>query len=239
MPMSRTETEVRRINELIENAKFDGLPDKAFFNSFTARRRREMVYTVQTRTAGLDLTLHVHGSGSMKGVVKMPGTVFEHGQVSEYDEPHVISWARTGEEAVLQTRLDHHHLKTFPCPRDIMAAFIEAMGTHTKAMCPGGYRQWKAVMQLFAARVARETKTAVEIVVTLPLPAEHTAAGARSQAVVEIHDISDAEAPSPIHGYERDIAEIDQTMTPEAMSIILLPPGYLVCRWHREIFHAG
>lgn len=224
---------------LIENATLSGLPDKAFFKSFTARRRREMVYEVHAETPGMNLILEVHGSGAMKARVTMPSIVVEDGIIERYDEETVVCWAKTGEQAVVQTRLDHRHLQTVPLPGDVMSAFLDAIGTHTRAVCPGGYQQWKSAMQLLANRVAREKGVQVEVVAIPPMPPEHETGDTRRVTHVEIQDITDPEAPVMIKDYEAEMTEIDEAMTPEAMSIMLLPPGMLVSRRHREIFQAG
>lgn len=225
--------------QLVETARISGLPDKAFFKSFTPRRRREIVYHVDAHAGGMDLRLEVHGSGNMKARVTMPCICIEDGVVENWKDGHALSWAHNGEEVVLHTRLDHRHLADFPCPRDVMSAFIEAIGTRKTAACPAGFIQWCSAMQLFADRVAREQQVPVEIVALLPLPAERTGAYSRGPTDFEIHNLSDPESPVRIEGYVEDLREMDDSMTPEAMTLMLLPPGYLVCRRHREIFTAG
>lgn len=227
------------VDRLIESAEIEGLPDKAFFKSFTPRRRREIVYHVTSEANGFEIKLEVHGSGRMKARVKMSCISIEDGVIDENDHEHILSWAHNGEEAILHTRLDHKHLEHYPCSKDVMGAFIDAIDTQKKAVCPGGFSQWRAIMQLFADRVARETGVPIEIVALLPLPTEHTGAVARGRTEVEVNDITDPESPRRIEGYEADLQEMDDTMTPEAMTLMLLPPGYLVCRRHREIFTAG
>jgi len=94
-------------------------------------------------------------------------------------------------------------------------------------------------MQLFANRVAREHRAPIELIALLPLPVEQTGASGRGPTDVEVNDISDPENPQRIRGYEDDLKDMDEAMTPEAVSLMLLPPGYIVCRRHREIFTAG
>lgn len=224
---------------LVSSARITGLPDKAFFKSFTPRRRREIVYHVHAEAGDFALRLEVHGSGRMKALVTMPCISIEDGVVEKWTDGHGLSWAHNGEEVVLNTRLDHRHLTDFPCPRDVMSAFIEAIGTQKSAVCPAGFVQWCSAMQLFAARVAREQGVPIEIVALLPLPTEQTGATTRGPTEFEIHDLTDMESPRRIEGYAEDLRDMDEAMTPEAMTLMLLPPGYLVCRRHREIFTAG
>ena len=225
--------------QLLSSARITGLPDKAFFKSFTPRRRREIVYHVDADAADFSLRLEVHGSGNMKARVTMPCISIEDGVVEMWKDGHALSWAHNGEEVVLHTRLDHRHLEVFPCPRDVMSAFIDAIGTRKTAFCPAGFIQWSSAMQLFADRVAREQRVPIEIVALLPLPPDRTGARGRGATDFEIHNLTDPESPVRIEGYEDDMREMDDTMTPEAMTLMLLPPGYLVCRRHREIFTAG
>lgn len=227
------------IERLVENADIKGLPDKAFFKSFTARRRREIIYHVSSETNDFSIKLEVHGSGRMKAKVRMPCVSVEDGVIDENDHEHVLSWAHNGEEVVLATRLDHRHLEDYPCGRDVMKAFFDAIDTQRRAVCNEGFSGWKAMMQIFAGRIAREAGVPIEIVALLPLPSEHTGAAMRGPTDYEVNDITDPDAPKKIEGYEGDLREMDDTMTPEAMTLMLLAPGYLVARRHREIFTAG
>lgn len=227
------------VERLCESARIKGLPDKAFFKSFTARRRREIVYKVEAEAGDFVIRLEVHGSGNMKAEVKMPCVSIEDSVIDQNDHSHVMAWAHNGEQAMVHTRLDHRHLENYPCARDVMGAFIDAIDTQKRAVCPGGFPQWRAIMQLFADRIARETGAPIEMVALLPLPTEQTGAAMRGPTDIEINDITDPDAPKRIDGYEADLREMDDTMTPEAMTLMLLPPGYLVCRRHREIFTAG
>lgn len=227
------------IDRLCESAQIEGLPDKAFFKSFTPRRRREIVYHVTAEAGDFVIRLEVHGSGKMKAQIRMPCVSIEDGVIDENSHSHVLSWAHNGEEAMLHTRLDHKHLEAYPCPRDIVNAFIDAIDTQKRAVCPGGFQQWRAMTQLFADRIAREVGVPIELVALLPLPIEQTGAAARGPTDFEVMDITDPDAPSRITEYDDDLREMDETMTPEAMTLMLLAPGYLVCRRHREIFTAG
>lgn len=239
MKAQTASTDKAIIERLCESARIEGLPDKAFFKSFTPRRRREIVYKVQAEAGDFVIRLEVHGSGVMKARLRMPCVSIEDAVIDENDHEHDLSWAHNGEQALIRTRLDHKHLEAYPCPRDIMSAFIDAIDTQTRAVCPGGYAQWRAIMQLFADRIAREAGVPIEMVALLPLPTEHTGSTVKGPTDVEISDITDPDAPRRIEGYENELREMDETMTPEAMTLMLLPPGYLVCRRHREIFTAG
>lgn len=235
-----TDQGIRSIQQqLYESSKIDGLPDRAFFKSFTPRRRREIVYHVTASAENIMIDLEVHGSGNMKASIKMPSVSIEDSEVHYNNEMHKLSWVHSGEEAIIKTRLDHKHLENYPCAQDVMKAFLDAIDTQKRAFCPGGFDQWKAMMQLFTKRVSIEHNVPVEIIATLPLPSAHTGALCRGETEVEINDISDPESPMRIQGYEDDIREMDEAATPEAMTLMLLPPGYLVCRKHREIFTAG
>jgi hypothetical protein len=243
---SRTEMKVQPTQDvaslaeqLVSSARITGLPDKAFFKSFTPRRRREIVYNVDAQAGAFSLRLEVHGSGRMKAQVTMACVSIEDGVIHECNDRQALSWAHNGEEADLVTRLDHRHLEDFPCPHDVMAAFIEAIDTQKRAFCPGGFMQWRAMMQLFADRVAREHRSPIEIVALLPLPVEQTGASGRGPTDVEVNDLTDPDSPQRIQGYEDDLKDMDEAMTPEAVTLMLLPPGYIVCRRHREIFTAG
>jgi len=140
--------------QLVGSARITGLPDKAFFRSFTPRRRREIVYNVDAQAGAFTIRLEVHGSGRMKAQVTMACVSIEDGVIHECNDMQTLSWAHNGEEADLITRLDHRHLEDFPCPHDVMGAFIEAIDTQKRAFCQGGFMQWRAMMQLFANRVA-------------------------------------------------------------------------------------
>jgi len=225
--------------QLVGSARITGLPDKAFFRSFTPRRRREIVYNVDAQAGAFTIRLEVHGSGRMKAQVTMACVSIEDGVIHECNDMQTLSWAHNGEEADLVTRLDHRHLEDFPCPQDVMGAFIEAIDTQKRAFCQGGFMQWRAMMQLFANRVAREHRAPIELIALLPLPVEQTGDSGRGPTDVEVNDISDPENPQRIRGYEDDLKDMDEAMTPEAVSLMLLPPGYIVCRRHREIFTAG
>lgn len=226
-------------SQLVASARITGLPDKAFFKSFTPRRRREIIYNVDAEAGAFSIRLEVHGNGKMKARVTMACVSIEDGVVHENHEQHAVSWAHSGEEAMLTSRLDHRHLETFPEAGDVMAAFIEAVDTQTRAGCPGGFIQWRSMMQLFADRIARETGSPIEMVAMLPLPIEQTGAGSRGRTDVEINDITDPEHPVRINGYDEEVRDLDEATIPEAVTFMLLPPGYLVCRRHREIFTAG
>lgn len=225
--------------QLVSSARIMGLPDKAFFKSFTPRRRREIVYNVEAEAGGFSILLEVHGNGNMKAQVTMACVSIEDGVVHENNESHAVSWAHSGEQATLASRLDHRHLEAYPDAGDVMSAFIEAIDTQTRAGCPGGYVQWRSMMQLFADRIAREQGAPIEMVALLPLPVDQTGAGSRGRTDVEINDISDPEHPVRIQGYDDDARDMDEATIPEAVTFMLLPPGYLVCRRHREIFTAG
>ena len=196
-------------------AVITGLPDKAFFRSFTARRRREMVYNVEASIDGFGIVLEVHGSGMMKAVVTTSCVAIEGGAVDRREEEHRLSWAHDGCEAVLRTRLDHNHLQQYPDAGDVMRAFLEAVGTQVNAVCAGGVRQWRLAMQLMADRIARERGTPVELVALLPLPVDQTGAPTRGPTEFEVFDVGDADEPARIEGYEDDFKQIDEGMTPE------------------------
>lgn len=223
--------------QLIASATITGLPDKAFFRNFTARRRREIVYYVDAHADGIGIRLEVHGSGKMKARIDMKCVSIEDGAVEINDQAHILSWADDGHEVVLNTPLDHRHLEDHPQSRDVICAFIQAIDVQTHAYCPGGYPQWRAMMQLFTQRIAREKGTPVEIVALLPFP-NGSNGGTRMKTEFEINDIRDHDAPVRIDGYEEELAHMDEETTPEAMSLMLLPPGFLVKRRHQEIFHA-
>lgn len=239
--MKAQEIEAQRClaEQLVESARISGLPDRAFFRSFTARRRRELVYNVHAASDRFGIRLQVHGSGNMRAHVRMACVSIEDGVIDEHDDENVLSWAHNGQEAVIHTRLDHRHLSEFPCAKNVMKAFLESISTQIRTTCPGGVDHWRTMMQLFAARVARERDVPIEIEMLLPLPADQTGAAGRGVCDVEIRDISDPDAPIRIHGYEDCLRDMDENMTPEAMDLMILPPGYLVCRRHSEIFAAG
>lgn len=230
------------LRDLLENARFGDLPDRVFFKSFTARRRRELVYSVVSFTGGVGVELEVHGSGMMKAIMTMPCATIGDGLFEMQHCRQQVCWADTGAEAFIPTRLDHRHLEEYPCPRNVMQAFVDAIGLRTAASCPGGYAHWKAAMQLLTARIAREAGTAVEVVAALPLSQAATIDATihvRRPTDFEIWDISDLESPTALEGHRHELRQLDAEMAPEAVDLLLLPPGCLVRRRHREIFHAG
>lgn len=229
------------VDHLKMTARLSGLPEKRFFSSFTARHRREITYCLHASAPGLEIEVKVRGSGAMTAVVRMPCVVMDEGVVLNLGEPHSVSWVHSGEEAVLHSKLGHRHLENYPEASDVLDAFIGAMQLRCTAVGAGGYRQWKMAMQLLVNRIARERTQAIEVVATPPMPSEesHDAGTRRRNTHVIVHDITDPESPKNITGYEDAFAEIENAMAPEAVSLMLLPPGYIVRRPSREIFHAG
>lgn len=223
--------------QLVASATITGLPDKAFFRNFTARRRREIVYYVDAHADGIGIRLEVHGSGKMKARIDMKCVSIEDGAVEVNDHHHILSWADNGHEVILATHLDHRHLENHPQSEDVISAFIRAIDVQTHAYCPGGYPQWKAMMQLFTQRIAREKGVPIELVALLPFPTGENG-GVRLKTEFEISNIEDHDSPVRIDEYGEELAHLDEETTPEAMSLMLLPPGYLVKRRHQEIFHA-
>lgn len=229
------------VEHLRRTARLSGLPEKRFFSTFTARKRRELTYKLHANAPGMDIEVKVRGSGAMTAVVRMPCVIMDEGGVIQLGEPHSVSWVHSGEEAVLQSSLGHRHLENYPEAAEVLEAFIGSMGMRGTAVGAGGYRQWKMAMQLLAGRIAREHGCPVEVVASPPMPTEEGYdAGTRQRVTyVSVHDISDHDHPVGITGYEDSFAEIDNAMAPEAVSLVLLPPGYIVRRACREIFHAG
>ena len=226
-------------SQLLRTATIENLPNARFFPTFTARRRREMTYHLNAAADGLALRLQVSGSGSMTAHLTMPCILIEEGAVEQAAEAHELSWAHTGEQAVVETALDHRHLVNEPDAATVLGAFLDAINVQRKAVCKGGYAQWMRMMQLMTDRVARERRCRVEVVAFPPMPADDGLGERTDWTRVEIFDVTDHDAPIPLRGYARDFRQIDETTTPEAMGLMLLPPGYLVKRRHREIFHAG
>jgi len=223
------------------SATLTGLPEPKFFSKFTARQRREITYHLSASAPGFELGVKVRGSGAMTAVVRMPCVIMEEGAIVQLGEPHSVAWVHSGEEAVLMSPLGHRHLESFPKAEDVLDGFFGAMRLRCTAVGAGGYRQWKAAMQLLALRIARERGCRVEVVAVPPMPSEegHDAGTRRKATQVEIHDISDTESPIAIAGYDDDFKAIEDALAPEAVSLMLLPPGFIVRRTSREIFHAG
>lgn len=230
------------IARLVEAAKIDGLPDDVFLSVMTPRKLRELSYRVvaQIQSPDLALELEVHGSGTMRAHVTMPSIHFEDGEIVLQQARQQLQWAEDGTPVVLTTKLDHRHLKKQPNAAQVMRAFVDTIGVRKEASCPGGYQAWCTMMQLFADRIAREQGKPIEIIALPPLPPrQYVDQPERGKTIFEVNAVSDNDTPDPIDGYADQLEEMDAHMAPNAMSLLLLPPGLLVRQQHREIFQSG
>lgn len=231
------------LSELLESAVISGLPNDRFLVNMTPRKRREMVYHVKGTTRSMKIDLEVHGSGTMRAYVNSVCTIIEDGDIDHHEGRQAISWIDTGDPVLFRTRLTRHHLATMPDAANVMSAFIESIGLHTHANCPGGYRQWQAAVQLYADYIGRNLSAPVEIVCRLPylqpamieIPLDEAE---RTKARYDIHDISDPDSPKAIDGYKDELISIEERMSPEAMRLRLILPSHLVRQRHTEIFHS-
>lgn len=228
--------------QLIAAAKVAGLPDGAFLPVMTPRRRREIVYTVESKIDDPEMVieLEVHGSGAMKVQMCVAACHFEGGDVVTGHTKQEVLWGEDGTPAIITTSLNHRHLTSLPSAADVMRAFISTFGFRSEASCAGGYDAWRAMMQLTTTRIARERHCPVEIVAHLPLPLRHLVDDnhSREATTFEVNDIADTDHPVAIHGYEDELGELDAHMAPSASCQLLVPPGLIIRQRHKEIFQA-
>jgi hypothetical protein len=223
--------------ELIGSAKLSGMPEKAFFKSFTPQRRKEVVYNVEAEIGGFEVKLEVMGKDLHRVRVKMPCVTMEDGKVEFMADESILSWAHSGKRFELSDFLEEEDLQNYPCPHHVMSTFMRAITTHRQASGIGGFSQWSCAVQLLTQKISRENDCAVEVTVLLPF--EHSLDCREGISEVEVQDISDVENPRLIKGYEKDFLEIEKSLKPQAANYLVVPPGYVIRQRHREIFTAG
>ena len=231
-----------QMQQLVANASYRSTSALQFIKRHRPDSRRTAKYIVDAWSDRFRIELTVHGNGTMAARAACVTGILDGQAFEETGDLEQVIWADRGVPAIIKSNLGIEHVEQELSAGDVVTAYLEAINLQSHAFCPGGYANWKLLMQHYLDYLARDRGCDLEMVSVMPAI---TNIGTQGFQTFPSHEIHIVDNPDDIKLLSLTTEEqqrrhwIDQQCRPQASRLRLIFPMIMKRETHVEILNSS